>query len=322
MRGVEKAALCSAPTANLEIILLRAMSHAREGKRARRHERHGERVTLNPVHTRLRASLSRSANARHAYREYERATLFNSNRLNARHPSLIHRGESISRSSRLPYIVFDVNETLLNLQSMEPVFARIFGDKHVMRLWFTNLILYSAALTIVNFYVPFTDIGAAVMQMMADTRNITITEGDKQYLNDMFATMPPYREVPGALRKLRAAGFTLCTLTDNTLAVQTRQLENGGIVNLFNHRFSADGAGYHKPSPHAYAYVERQLKLPASRFCLIACHTWDTMGAISAGWDAALIRRPYNDVLSVGPQPHILGDNLDDVANQLIRRYK
>ena len=28
-----------------------------------------------------------------------------------------------------PLIVFDVNETLLDLQTMEPIFERIFGEK-------------------------------------------------------------------------------------------------------------------------------------------------------------------------------------------------
>src|SRR5258705_12751402 len=44
----------------------------------------------------------------------------------------------------LPLIVFDVNETLLDLQTMEPTFERIFGDKRAMRLWFANFIMYSA----------------------------------------------------------------------------------------------------------------------------------------------------------------------------------
>jgi hypothetical protein len=33
----------------------------------------------------------------------------------------------------LPPIVFDVNETLLDLQTTEPTFQRIFGDKGAMR---------------------------------------------------------------------------------------------------------------------------------------------------------------------------------------------
>src|ERR1700752_1017989 len=221
----------------------------------------------------------------------------------------------------LPLIVFDVNETLLDLGTMEPTFQRIFGEKGAMRLWFANLILYSAALTVAGCYVPFTDIGAAVMKMLADTRGIRIDDKDKKELTDKFSTMPPHPEVPAALRKLRDAGFRLFTLTDNLLEVQTRQLTHGGIVDLFERRFSADGVKHHKPSPQAYGYVARQLGVEPSRLCLITCHTWDTLGAVAAGWEAALIKRTGNDVRGVGPQPKIVGANLDDVADQLIAQH-
>jgi 2-haloacid dehalogenase len=221
----------------------------------------------------------------------------------------------------LPLIVFDVNETLLDLETMQPTFQRIFGDKAAMRLWFANLIMYSAALTVAGCYVPFTDIGSAVMKMLADTRGIKIDDKDKKELTERFSTMPPHPEVPAALRKLRQAGFRLFALTDNLLEVQTRQLEHGGIVDLFERRFSADGVKHHKPSPEAYGYVEKQLGVKPSELFLIACHTWDTLGAVAAGWGAALIRRAGNDILGVGPQPQIVGDDLNDVADQLIARH-
>lgn len=221
----------------------------------------------------------------------------------------------------LPLIVFDVNETLLDLGTMEPTFQRIFGDRNAMRLWFADLILYSAALTVVGCYVPFTDIGSAVMKMLADTQGIRIDDSDKAELTEKFSTMPPHPEVPAALAKLRDAGFRLFTLTDNLLEVQTRQLQHGGIVDFFERRFSADGVKHHKPSRGAYAYVERELGAGPSDFCLIACHTWDTLGAVAAGWQAALIKRVGNDVLGVGPQPQIVGTDLNDVADQLIARH-
>jgi 2-haloacid dehalogenase len=86
----------------------------------------------------------------------------------------------------LPLIVFDVNETLLDLRTMEPVFERIFGEKTAMRLWFANFIMYSAALTVAGCYVPFTDIGSAVMKMLADTRGIKIDDADKEELMEKF----------------------------------------------------------------------------------------------------------------------------------------
>src|ERR1700748_2718650 len=222
----------------------------------------------------------------------------------------------------LPLIVFDVNETLLDLETMEPTFERIFRERGAMRLWFANLILYSAALTVAGRYVPFTDIGSAVMKMLADTRGIKISDADKKELTDKFSTMPPHPEVPAALRKLRNAGFRLFTLTDNLLEVQTRQLEHGGIVDMFERRFSADGVKHNKPSRQAYGYVEKELGAEPSQFCLIACHTWDTLGAVAAGRQGRLIQRGGNDVLGVGPQPQIVGDDLNDVADQLIVRHQ
>jgi 2-haloacid dehalogenase len=159
------------------------------------------------------------------------------------------------------------------------------------------------------------------MKMLADTRGIDIRESDKKELTEKFSTMPPHPEVPSALRKLREKGFRLFTLTDNLLEVQTRQLDHGGIVDLFERRFSADGVKHHKPSRQAYGYVEKELGATREQFCLVACHTWDTLGAVAAGWEAALIKRPGNDILGVGPQPQVVGTDLNDVADQLIARY-
>jgi 2-haloacid dehalogenase len=222
----------------------------------------------------------------------------------------------------LPLIVFDVNETLLDLQVIEPTFKRIFGDKVDMRLWFANLVMYSLALTAAKSYVPFTDIGAAVMKMLADTQGITLDSADSKELKERFSTMPPYPEVPGALQKLRDAGFRLFTLTNNLVEVQARQLGHGGISRFFERCFSVDSVKAYKPWPQTYAHVERELGVGPSQLCMIACHTWDTLGAVAAGWEAALIKRPGNDVLAVGPQPQIVGDDLTDVAEQLIARHK
>ncbi|MET4220774.1 FMN phosphatase YigB (HAD superfamily) [Bradyrhizobium sp. LB7.2] len=105
--------------------------------------------------------------------------------------------------SDLPLIVFDVNETLLDLQTVEPVFNRIFRGKVDVRLWFADLVMYSLALTAAGSYVPFTDIGAAVFKMLADAQGIRLAPTDSEELREKFTTMPPYPEVSGALRKLR-----------------------------------------------------------------------------------------------------------------------
>jgi 2-haloacid dehalogenase len=221
-----------------------------------------------------------------------------------------------------PIIVFDVNETLLDLESIRPTFDRIFNDPAAMRLWFANLITYSEALTLAGVYVPFTDIGAAVLNMLAATRGLTVTDADGAELTDRFATMPPHPEVPAALRKLRDHGFRLFTLTDNTLGISGRQLEHGGIIDLFERRFSVDETvKRHKPAPESYHSVATALGLEPGDMCMIACHVWDTLGAGAAGLQTALILREGNAPLPVGPQPDHIGKDLDEVADQLIAQY-
>jgi 2-haloacid dehalogenase len=226
------------------------------------------------------------------------------------------------RGLQRPILVFDVNETLLDLESIRPTFDRIFDDPAAMRLWFARLITYSEALTLAGVYVPFTDIGAAVLRMLAATRGIAISDADGAELTDRFASMPPHPEVPAALRRLREHGFRLCTLTDNTLEISGRQLANAGVIDLFERRFSVDETVQrHKPAPEAYHSVAGALQVEPGDICLIACHVWDTLGARAAGWQAALILRQGNAPLDVGPQPNHIGDDLDAIADQLIERH-
>jgi 2-haloacid dehalogenase len=224
--------------------------------------------------------------------------------------------------SERPVIVFDVNETLMNLDGVNPVFDRIFNDPAAMRLWFGGLITYSEALTLAGVYVPFTDIGGAVLRMLAATRDIAISDADAAELTNRFATMPPHPDVPPALHRLREHGFRLFTLTDNTLEISGRQLEHAGIIDLFERRFSVDETvKRHKPAQEAYHSVATALQLEPGNICLVAAHVWDTIGAQSAGWQAGLILREGNAPLDVGPQPNYIGKDLDAIADQLIERY-
>ena len=56
-------------------------------------------------------------------------------------------------------IVFDVNETLLDVEALKPHFARAFGDELVMREWFSTVLLYSEVASLAGPYADFGAIG-------------------------------------------------------------------------------------------------------------------------------------------------------------------
>ena len=70
--------------------------------------------------------------------------------------------------NRPSVLVFDVNETLIDIVSLEPHFERMFGDRHVLREWFGQLVMYSMAVTLSDNYIDFFSLGQAVLRMIAD----------------------------------------------------------------------------------------------------------------------------------------------------------
>jgi 2-haloacid dehalogenase len=224
--------------------------------------------------------------------------------------------------STLPLLVFDVNETLLDLDALTPHFDRLFGRSGVLREWFAQLILYSQAITLTRDYIPFGDLGGAVLRMIGATEGIHIPDCEIQTIKEAIATLPAHAEVPAALARLRAAGFRMFTLTNNPKATSEKQLRRAGIDHLFDGQFSVDeGVRRYKPAREVYSSVEQALGVPAGQLWLIACHTWDVLGASAAGWKTALILRPGNAPLRVGGQPLITGVHLGEVAEEICSRY-
>jgi 2-haloacid dehalogenase len=94
------------------------------------------------------------------------------------------------------------------------------------------------------------------------------------------------------------------------------------MLELFERRFSVDKTvRRHKSAPEAYESVASLLQLEPGGICLVACHVWDTSGALAAGWEAGLILRNGNAPLDAGPQAHYIGDDLDAIADHLIERH-
>lgn len=222
-----------------------------------------------------------------------------------------------------PIIVFDVNETLLDITYLEPLFVRIFNDKSILRGWFSHLIIYSQTMTLSGLYAPFNQLASGTLRMICTMHDIDIQDSDIQELEERITTMPAHSDVVPALTKLHNAGFELVTLTNSPKTHSPTPLEHAGIDSFFTHNFSIDDVKKFKPAPETYHFVAKQMGAHTSDLCLVACHLWDTVGAQAAGCFGALITRPYNALLPLEnlPMPHFNAPTLIDVANQIIQYW-
>lgn len=215
-------------------------------------------------------------------------------------------------------IVFDVNETLLDIETLKPFFERTFGDARVMRQWFAELILYSQALTLSGSYTQFGQLAVAVLKMVAEIRGVTLQAGSVDAFKDHMARLPAHDDAAPALEMLGDAGFRLVTLTNSAPDAGKAVLEKADLAHYFEKQFSVDAVKRFKPAVETYRSVASALGAEASALRMVAAHAWDTQGATAAGWMAALVTRPGNAALSVGDQPDIIEKDLLAVAKRII----
>jgi 2-haloacid dehalogenase len=227
------------------------------------------------------------------------------------------------RAGAKPILVFDVNETLLDIDVLNPIFDRIFGVPGRMREWFAQLILYSQSVSLAGRYAPFGALGVGVLRMLGAIHSVPIRDDDIDALRTALGTIPVHAEVPNALARLSAEGFRMVTLTNTPPGQGPDALTRGGIADRFEQRFTVDPVRRFKPAPETYRLVTDRLRVAPNQACMIAAHTWDTLGAQSAGWSAALVTRSVNAVLDAPevPKPEIVENDLIAVASRIIERW-
>ncbi|MGH3632870.1 haloacid dehalogenase type II [Mycobacterium sp.] len=217
-------------------------------------------------------------------------------------------------------LVFDVNETLIDINSIAPLLERIFGDSRAMREWFGQLVMYSMTVTLSGHYIDFFTLGQGVLQMLANIHGVDITEDDVHNVKRAMLTMPAHSDVEDGLTALRDNGFRLATLTNSPPNPDgPTPLEHAGLAHFFERQFSVDACRAFKPAATVYRYVCEKLAVAPADCMMVAAHAWDTAGAQSAGFTGALITRPGNAPLRLQgfPQPTVIANDLRELAHQL-----
>ena len=155
-------------------------------------------------------------------------------------------------------VVFDVNETLLDLSALKPHFGRAFGDGSVQTEWFSLLLQSSLLATITNDYHDFGTLAEAALSMTAERRGVTLSEEDKSSILKGVRALPPHPEVPESLQRLQDAGYRLATFTNSAPDAAEAQIEHAGLTGYFERVLSVDPVRKFKPALETYEYAARK----------------------------------------------------------------
>jgi 2-haloacid dehalogenase len=217
-----------------------------------------------------------------------------------------------------PILLFDVNETLLDLRALDALFEEKLGSAALRPLWFGQMLQLSFVGGLIDRYINFTDAQLAALDMIAERANVVISRVDRDAIVGAMSDLPPHPEVPEALDRLQSHGFRMATLTNSVASVAEAQVRNAGIAHVFEKVLSADEVSQLKPAPTPYLMAAESFGVSIDQTCLIAAHAWDISGALAAGCAAAFVRRPGAVLSPVGQRPGIIGENISEIADLLL----
>jgi 2-haloacid dehalogenase len=221
--------------------------------------------------------------------------------------------------TKLKVLVFDVNQTLLDLNALRPPFARVFGDGKVLDEWFALLLQYSLVVTVADAYSDFGTVGKAVLEMLASTKGVKLIPQDATRILQGMLALPAHLDVGESLKRLRGAGFRMVTLTNSSPTAVKAQLQNAGLAQYFEESISVETVHRFKPDLEVYRSAAAHLGAQPGELLLVAAHAWDVFGAAKAGWQAAFVARNGIVPFPLGPKPDIVGADMTAVADAILK---
>jgi 2-haloacid dehalogenase len=215
-------------------------------------------------------------------------------------------------------LVFDVNETLLDLSPLKIDFEDVFGKAAPMGEWFARMLHGSLVANQLDDYRAFGVIGVEALLLVAERHGVELDEATATEVVTRLAILPAHLDVIPALERLLDAGFRTAALTNGSTKAANVQIENAGLHTFIQRVISVEEVGRFKPDPVTYQHAAQAMDVRASEAMLISAHDWDVAGAMSAGIQGAFVRRPGSVWSLPHRMPEIVGRDLNEVADRLI----
>ena len=214
-----------------------------------------------------------------------------------------------------PVLLFDVNESLLDLKTLEPHFKTHFGDQIMVSEWFDQVIQTAMLSVILGWSRNFSDVGRSALEMVVERHDLSLSENMLSDIVGGMRKLSPHDDVIPALKKLKSLNFRMAALTNSPVAVAQEQLAHAGLIDFFETVISVEEVKTLKPDPKVYRYATEKMKVDPQNAYLIAAHAWDVAGAMAIGCKGALIKRFGIASNPIAPVPTIAADSLTSVAD-------
>jgi 2-haloacid dehalogenase len=184
------------------------------------------------------------------------------------------------------FVIFDANSIIPEVEKAFPGKGAEFT-----RIWRGKQFEYCYLRTITGRFADFSAVTEDALAYAAEAMRLELTADSRQRLLDAYLNLKPWPDAADGLRKLRAAGVRIITISVFSERMLRANAEHAGIADLFDELLSTEVNGTYKPDPRAYALGMEHLHLKKDEIAFAAFGAWDAYGAKSFGYPTFWVNR-------------------------------
>jgi 2-haloacid dehalogenase len=194
-------------------------------------------------------------------------------------------------------VLFDVNETLSDLEPLRARFEDVGAPGHLLETWFASTLRDGFALAAAGAYADFRTVALGVLRGQFERVERLRRDPDQagEHVLAGFGELDVHADVAEGMHKLADAGVRMATLTNGAAEIAERLLERTGLAGLVERFISVDEVRRWKPAREPYLHAARELGVAPAECALVAVHPWDVDGAKRAGLQAGWLNRGKSD---------------------------
>ena len=225
-----------------------------------------------------------------------------------------------------PTVAFlDVNDTLSDLASVEPLFVDAGLRAEDVRTWYLSVLRDGFALTVLGDTADFAELGQSQLRSMlrlADrSRDVKSADVVASGLLHSFIDAAPHLDVVPGITALAGAGLRVYTLSNGSADVARRLLGSTDAgPSITDYLAAADGGAW-KPAPASYRHGLQAAGADAAEALMVAVHPWDLEGARRVGLQTAWINRDGADYPDAFAEPDHTVASFTDLGPELDRHH-
>jgi 2-haloacid dehalogenase len=170
----------------------------------------------------------------------------------------------------------------------------------------------------VDYYQPFYEMNRDALEFALEARGVDLSDQEVSNILSVYHELEVYDDVRDGIQRIREGGYDVYVVSNGNPEMLASMVENAEIGDLLEDTISAEEIELFKPEKEIYRHAAARTGTPIDRVLHVAGPSFDVLGAMNAGMQAAWLNRedePWEEF--TGRDPDLRAETFHDVAEAL-----